>query len=699
MPAVDFASSIAPSSTPVPEITTSHIVPSSTSTNADRVRNTPTPRPTKTRTPVPTFTPETPPVKQNESYTLQEWTPAQADLLIDQIASHMVAIENDPEYMSVYGYSAYMSKFEYLAFAEKEALFRFPNSQQGERWQWDLCYNLALSYPYAESTDAPELMCYSKIIENGLNLGQTTIPQISNWFYEHESRFSFEIETITPPPGYNASYIIILENNAVLLLLEQDGVFNVTGLMSSMFFFRESGVKYQLVDLTGDNFPELVLYFGRSYCCGAMSFQFVYDLSLGNPKQLTFVNFYGVQSYVSSDYDSYITPLTDSAKPGLLFKSHYSDPLEQPCHFRKYDKYYWNSYQFELFETWLGIDPPSKYDDKELCQFAINLASNPDELSVIVNSIQQIRTPNFLAYREVIFFHLGEYYAQLGNWNKAAEYFSLVGAEPGDSKSEWKKSAQLFLENYQTENNFYRVCSKISRCNVTNAFKKFVENTKPEAFPLINEGLKKVGVSIKANGIFDFDGDETFEQWLVIQHPGKQTREFWILVKGATKIYALFVTETTVNNPNISTFLTIGGKYTFELGSQNEQTLYSLETLAISGQPYILPAKTPWNLDYYPNQKLYNAQAFWTQMIDDIAGKVLAGTDLAQANQILLELENSKEYGCKTYQCDQLYYLLGLINELMGDKQTAVNAYLQLWRNYPDSPYTIMARSKLEAIP
>jgi len=468
--------------------------------------------------------------------------------------------------------------------------------------------------------------------------------------------------------------------------------------MSNMFFFRESDVDFQFVDLTGDNYPELVLNFGRSYCCGSFTMQFIYDLSTGTPKRLTFVNIDGISSNTISEYDSYITALKGDFRPGLLFKSHYGNPIDQPCDLRKYDKYLWNDEQFELVETWFGIDPPSKYNDKELCQFAINLASNPDELSVIVNSIQQIHTPNFSAYREVIFFHLGEYYAQLGDWNKATEYFSLVIAEEGDSTSEWKKSAQLFLENSKTENNFYKLCSTISQCDTQNVLKQFIENAKADPFPLVNESLKELGVSIKASGIFDFDGDSTFEQWLVMQHPGNQTREFWILVKGNTKIYALFVTEVTVNKPDILIFSTTAGKYTFELGNQNEQVLYSLEKLGISGQPYILPAKQPQDSGN-PNQELYNAQAFWGQMIDDIARKVLTGADVAQENKILLELENSKEYGCKTHRCDQLYYLLGLTNELMGEEQAAVDAYLQLWTNYPDSPYTIMARSKLKAIP
>lgn len=485
IPAVDSASLITPSSTTVPEITATHIVPSITNTNTVLTRSTSTHQPTKTRTPVPTFTPATPPAKQNESYTLQEWTPYQADLLVDQITSYLIAIENEPEYTGVYGYSYYMEQYKYLAFIESEALLRFPDEQQAERWQWDLCYNLALSYTPPESTNAPELSCYSKLIKNGLNTGKTDIANVSDWFHAHESRFSFEIMSTTPPPGYTNSHIILLENNAVIWLLEKNGIFNATGLMSSMFFYRESDVEFQFIDLTGDNYSELVLNFGRSHCCGAITVQFIYDLSSGTPKRLTFLDLDGISSNTISDYDSYITALKDDVKPGLLFKSHLGDPIDQPCNLRKYEKYLWNSNQFELVENWFGIDPPGKYDDKELCQFAIDLASNSDELSVIVNSIQRIHTPNFLAYREVIFFYLGEYYAQLGNWNKASEYFSLVGAEPGDSKSEWKESAQLFLENSKVENNFYRLCSKISQCDTQNVLKQFIENAKTDSFPLV----------------------------------------------------------------------------------------------------------------------------------------------------------------------------------------------------------------------
>jgi len=684
-----------PSSTPTPEASATLAAPSKTSTSTIVAKNTPTPRPTHTRTPVPTFTPAILSLTPDTAYTLRDWTPEQADLLVDRISSYLTAIENEPVYASVYGYSNYMEQYQYLALVESEALLRFPNAQQADRWQWDLCYNLAFSY-LSVSTDAPELQCYSRLIENGLNTGQTNILQLSNWFREHEFRFPFAMTSITPPSGYNTSYILVLEDNAVFWLLEKDGVYRLTGLMSSMFYLRESGMDFQTIDLTGDAYPELVLNSGISYCCGAFTEQYIYDLSTGSPRQLSFLNHTGARFFLDSEYDSDITQLKDSLKPGLLFKSNFGNPTDQPCKLKKYETYFWNGDEFELAETWFGIDPPDEYDDKDLCQFALDTASNPAELDVVVQAIQQRNIPPFETYREVILFRLGEYYARTGDRIKAADYFSRLAAEPVDPQSEWKMAAQVFLENDQTTDSFYKLCAKIAPCDIQKTFEQVIEDISPELFPLVNEYLKENGVSIKSSGFFDFDGDQFFEQWLVVQHPTTQQLEFWILVKGSTKIYALFLTQTTDNKPKILNYSTSTQKHIFELSAQKIKTLYSLEKSGISGQPYILSAQEHPD---DPNANRYDPKAFWAHTMDDLTTNVMKGGDLALDNQILLDLENSKDYGCKTYWCGQLYYLSGLINELMGNTQAAVDAYLKLWKNYPDSPYTIMVRSKLITTP
>jgi hypothetical protein len=56
--------------------------------------------------------------------------------------------------------------------------------------------------------------------------------------------------------------------------------------------------------------------------------------------------------------------------------------------------------------------------------------------------------------------------------------------------------------------------------------------------------------------------------------------------------------------------------------------------------------------------------------------------------------ENGWIYGppfTRTY----ILYLLGLAYELSGDEANAVQTYWQLWHDYPDSPYSLLARRKL----
>jgi len=48
--------------------------------------------------------------------------------------------------------------------------------------------------------------------------------------------------------------------------------------------------------------------------------------------------------------------------------------------------------------------------------------------------------------------------------------------------------------------------------------------------------------------------------------------------------------------------------------------------------------------------------------------------------------------------CPAFYYTLGLAYELSGEEKNAVNTYWQLWRDYPESPFSQIAQFKLEKI-
>jgi hypothetical protein len=683
------------SSTPADLLTDTPRTHATVTDQAIQATGTATPLPVATRTAVPTFTPAT--LAPDVSYKLGQWTPDQADLLIGQISSQLMAIEGDPIYSSVYGYSAYMDMYRYLVFAELEALLRFPDAPQAETWRWDLCFNLALAYHYAESPDALELPCYAELIEEGLNSGQTDITSLSSWFMANESRFSFEITSHTPPPGFTSSHVISLASSANLWLLEKERNFQVFGLRSSMFFFRESGSKFQLLDLTGDNYPELVLYFSRATCCNSFSQQFIYELSSGTPKLLSLESLYGISTHTTSEYDSYITVLESKTElPGLLFEGHYGyDALTQPCNLREYDKYYWNGDRFELAETWFGVDKPGEYDDKEFCQFVIDTAKEQGELDVAVKTIGNIRIGDPETTEDQILYWIGEYHARLGDGDKAKEFFTQAIAfqtASNTSDSKWGKAAQIFLDNYREESDYYEVCGKVVQCDMRSALQQLIAEIKPDSFLRAPEVLKASGISIKSNGFMNFDRVDNIEQWLVVQHPNRTKREFWILVKGSEETYGLFVVEISTNRPEVKEFQ---GTNTYALMTSDGEYLFSLEKINFSGQPYVLTHEIIQNDDPLIESD-YLKYHLVEESVDNIINQLMSGSNPAQIRELLIQLSQSTPFDCKGInRCDQIQYLLGFTNELLGDEQAAQNTYLQLWKDFPNSLYTMMARSKL----
>jgi len=651
-----------------------------------------TPSPTLTEIPVPTYTPAIP----NTVYKIRTWSANDADLLIKQIASNLNAIQNEPQFQGVYGWEYYMEQYQYLAFAEEEALFRFPNAPQSEKWQWDICYNLAFSYQYGDSADAPELDCYSKLIENGLNSGETTLAYLSNWLESHEPRFPFAITSYSPPQGFASANVIILENNAVIWLLEQSGKFYAVGLVSSMFYFREAWTEFEQFDVTGDNFPELILDVSISNCCGSVSRFYVYEVSSGTPKLLSFKNFSGNVTHTTSDYEGFITPLeAKSGHIGLIFNGHYGyDPLFQQCNVREYNKYYWDGYQFKLAETWFGIDEPNERDDKEFCQFVIDTVKDAGEVEIAVRTIGDIQAGDPDVSREQILYRLGEYQARIGNTDKAKEYFeTTIYLQPTDkSSTKWVRDAQIFLDNLNEKYSYYKVCSRIAECNIHEAFQQLVFETQLNSFTSITTFLKNSGVSIRSSGFKNFDNNNSIEQWLVIQHPNQSKREFWILVRDSENVYAVYVAEVPTDRPTLKEFL---GSNEYVLSTSEGDSLFLLNNISTIKQPYVMAHRLLKNTDPLVGDD-YLELYLVDESLDNITSKLFSGTDPVLIQQELTQLMQANTFDCKqSHLCDEVLYLLGVTRELIGDNKGAVESYVQLWKEYPDSFYTIMARSKL----
>jgi hypothetical protein len=88
------------------------------------------------------------------------------------------------------------------------------------------------------------------------------------------------------------------------------------------------------------------------------------------------------------------------------------------------------------------------------------------------------------------------------------------------------------------------------------------------------------------------------------------------------------------------------------------------------------------------------------QAIAQIERTLFDDVDFGQARVALLDLLDTNLIGPEngTEVRTHLRFLLALTYELSGNENTAVDLYWQLWNEFPDSPYTLVIRHKLELI-
>jgi hypothetical protein len=92
---------------------------------------------------------------------------------------------------------------------------------------------------------------------------------------------------------------------------------------------------------------------------------------------------------------------------------------------------------------------------------------------------------------------------------------------------------------------------------------------------------------------------------------------------------------------------------------------------------------------FYPNR--------FQLAVDDLGRRLLAGENPEAILDGMLALPSGSSLPCRiSWTCDSYYYYLGLAYELAGNKIQAAATYKLLWDNYSKSPFTTLARLKLE---
>jgi hypothetical protein len=168
----------------------------------------------------------------------------------------------------------------------------------------------------------------------------------------------------------------------------------------------------------------------------------------------------------------------------------------------------------------------------------------------------------------------------------------------------------------------------------------------------------------------------------MLRHQQGTPLEFWILYPGEEQIFALYVTDLETNEPIISYVEPVAEPPIVQI---MPDTTFQLFRFGPDREPFI---------------KLVEPEIIFSSdrtedELDRIEQTLLSGGDPIQMRDDLIILGQEPFFTCSYLLCPRYYYLLGLANELSTQDQAAIDAYLQLWREFLESPFTTMARFKL----
>lgn len=658
--------------------------PSPGATFTPKPTRTPTIGPTSTASPTSTLLPSiTPdfPSEFNDQYELVLWTPELADQLIQ-------VLELYPERLSSFARGendqGYYAAFQYALFAQREALLRFPSAQQADSWQWQLAYNLA------RTGDQSAGDAYKKLITQELNQGNFTLNDLYTWGLDQDPQLlieHFPLEAGEDELSSNLVKVTAEENGSTYFwLLESSGGFKSYSLSSDFDFINPNQIEHFIVDLLG-NEAEVVGIFPTSIN-GSIFYQppDVFSLISQPPEQLSFALF--LPPAIGPDFTNNWQPVEVSEITGDL---QFQDSVFPACPVTVSHPYDWTNLNFVFIKDTYQIEPDP--DLLSYCEFVINHSINVWGLEPTIQLMETLlptwppeTTTTGKPYPEDALdewrYRLSIYHALLANQDQSYEYAQLIIDEPSSPDSRWITPAAELLATYQFQQDIYRVCLNSDLCNPRLGFESLIASLSTDVYPDLMGALKQAGVDVRSNGYFDFDKSGESERWVVIRHHTGTPLEFWIISPHNGLLQSVFATTVKEISPRITYLEPDTEPPLIEI--EPDITFYYIQ-LGPEDEPVIIPTEP---------EVIFSSDR--TEMkLDELEEILLSGGDPAFVKEELIILGNSQYFTCSFLLCPRYLYLLGLANELSNDEYSAVAAYLDLWREYPGHPYTVMARSKL----
>lgn len=697
---------VVPETTSTPDLTRTlqsamltFIPPSSTFTPSPVPSITPSPQPTWT--PLPTLTPSTTPTptstgtvtlqpapptltparprEEAEAFQIAEWLLQDFDYVIALAESYPNTLPEDQrgplnrDYYAAYGYATIL---------QGEALLEYPNAFEATNWDWGQAYNLArTSNPQAAAR-------YAVLINAAYNAEGVKIGNLEGWIRQNDPRLWLEIIK-RPAIGENLVNQVLKLNaeggSAYLWLVETNTGTTVYPLSSEFDFPERMLPEHYWSDITRDGIEELVIHHPNAPL-RKIRFPRIFDLTQNPPREL---NFKPNQDFDIGLENEYLWDSVVGENSGEDLR--YTATVYPPCPVTIYHTYHWNGTWIERNRADYAIRPVPGI--VSYCELIVNQAAwvwgaetAIPLMETLLPEWPPIGTSEPRTYpvdaKDEWRYRLGIYYALTGDTLRAEEYFQDLIDNPTIPGSRWVKPAQEFQRGLDTPEGIYQACIPSEFCDPRVALKNLVAAIPLNADHDVLYYLTRAGIAIRYTYEFDFEGDGIPERYITFRHHPDQKLEFWIMAEKSIGYEALFVDTIAVSQPTLTRYVTRQGISIVWLNSQQS---FTLGRFTGTDEVYVIR--------YAPS---YFYSDFTLETVDSAINALLSGAAPLPIRDGLVALRRSENFACLVEDdCAYFYYALGLANQFGLDESGAVDSYLFIWNEYPNSPFTYMARLKL----
>jgi hypothetical protein len=392
-----------------------------------------------------------------------------------------------------------------------------------------------------------------------------------------------------------------------------------------------------------------------------------------------------------------------SSIPAITFQIPVSTLIDAPCRSFLIDlNYTWQNGALKLTK----LSPPSLEEMEHnlyctrLLAYTLRSSQYPAnsimlnaykdllDLPFIEKNITEWEFPDFRVEEER--FKLAIFLSDHGDEAGANEQIQKIRAGTDTEHAQWREDALGFFTARRSPQALFQFCLESQTCQNFLAINEILSIIPPAQLNEAPTQLEKIGVNVFSSGDYDFDLDGQSEKWLIFKDYGSSCGGFWSITSKAGVVYSRFV-----GHPCLYDESDWRGKIEIkQLGLYHALPYYQV---SINGKETLDSPSLYWPLDQKDPTADYWVSYSQVNIIQNrlLLGQIAPADALAQFETLQKPPEKNPFWS--TGDQPHLLYLIGLCQELTGDKDSAAATYLELWKTYPEDAFSLMAYAKLES--